>query len=55
VGGFKDLGPHKDIPNAFKTVANGFAGAMNSMEMDGKSARSIEDINNMTNRSGESG
>lgn len=54
-GGFKDLGPHNDIPNAFKTAANGFLGGMNRMELDGKSARSIEDINNMTNRSGDSG
>ena len=54
-GGFKDLGPMRDIPNAYKTAANGFQGGMGSIEMDGKSAQSVEDINNMTGRSGESG
>lgn len=44
VGGFKDLGPHKDIPNAFKTAADGFGSI--GIDMDGKSVHSVEDIAN---------
>ena len=57
MGGYKDLGPHRDIPNAYRT-AHGFPAGLNSMEMDQKSAHSVEDDIggglNMTERSADS-